>query len=343
MKREIVYLERFNLPISQSLFYIGGYLQGVIVAAGKGRRLGSFTQTRSKGMQPILGRPLVERAMAGLHRQGVDEFVVVVNPRDTQLREHLASGLAFAADVRLACQEEPLGMGHAVQQAASFIQGDFVLAACDNLLPDADLARFFRVWAAEQPLNGLLALLAIQPEQASRTGVVARAGPWIQRIVEKPTPGTAPSSVASIPLYAFSARILPHLEDLPRSSRGEYELQDGIQRLIDVDGRVRGELVSERVTVTTAADLWAINQRFLRADAQQKRIVTAEVGPGTVFIPPVYVETAVTIGQDCVVGPNVYIEAGSRVGDAVIMEDTVLLSGAIVDSNRHVKERIMGA
>jgi dTDP-glucose pyrophosphorylase len=77
-------------------------------------------------------------------------------------------------------------------------------------------------------------------ERVGETGVVEMDGPWIKRIVEKPLPGQAPSGISSLPLYCFSPRILDYVPDVRLSTRGEYELQDAIQMLIDRAGRVGG-------------------------------------------------------------------------------------------------------
>jgi dTDP-glucose pyrophosphorylase len=83
------------------------------------------------------------------------------------------------------------------------------------------------------------------------------------RIVEKPSPERAPSTVASIPLYCFSRRILEYLPAVARSRRGEYELQDAIQMLIEGGGHVQGEMIAGRLSLTRPADLLAINRHVI--------------------------------------------------------------------------------
>ena len=72
------------------------------------------------------------------------------------------------------------------------------------------------------------------------TGIVELDGEWVVRIVEKPTPEEAPSNVSSLPMYCFGQTLLGYLPEIELSPRGEYELQDAIQMLIEREGRVRG-------------------------------------------------------------------------------------------------------
>ena len=129
---------------------------GVILAAGRGKRLGALADGRSKAMQPIVGQPMIERVMAGLHRNDILRFVVVIHPDDDALYRHLRTGLSFDASVTVVYQEERLGMAHALRQAAPYVGGDrFVLSACDNLVPEADLARPGQPGRAAGPDGGL--------------------------------------------------------------------------------------------------------------------------------------------------------------------------------------------
>ena len=109
-------------------------MQGVILAAGRGKRLRPITLKRSKAMAPVLGKPIVERVMEDLAALGVDEFVVVASPDDQELAHHFEQASELQARVRIVHQPERLGMAHALNCAAPLIRGDFILSACDNLV-----------------------------------------------------------------------------------------------------------------------------------------------------------------------------------------------------------------
>ncbi len=315
-------------------------MQGVILAAGKGSRLHPITLERSKAMLPVLGRPIVERVMALLHHQGVDDFILVVSPEDRDVTRHFHRDAQIEADVRFVYQPERRGMAHALRCAAPLITGDFVLSACDNLIPEADVERLMAAWQAPRP-NGVLTLLPVEPERLGSVGIVALDGPWVTRIIEKPPPEAAPSRISSLPLYIFSPAILAYLDQIPLSPRGEYELQDAIQRLIDEVGRVRGVLIDRRLTLTNAADLLALNREYLTRGNQRPQLAPHTVGPGTRLITPLRIEAETVIGADCTIGPNVYIERACRIGDGVTLRDAVVLRGARIPAGETVADRVV--
>lgn len=300
---------------------------GVILAAGRGTRLGALTDGRSKAMQPIVGQPMIERVMAGLYDNGILRFVVVIHPDDDALYWHLRTGLSFDASVTVVHQEQRLGMAHALQQAAPHVSGEpFIVSACDNLLPEVDLARFFAWWRSRRRLDGLLALMQVSDAQIPSMGIVARAGDTVVRIVEKPRLEEAPSNVASLPLYAFTPRLLDYLDRVEPSPRGEVELQDAIQMLIDDGGEVQGVTVSGRMTVSHPADLLAVNRHYLQLLD----------GSSSVFIEP-----GAVIGAGCQIGPEVYVEAGATVGEGACLQRTVVLRGATVPAGAVVTDQVV--
>ncbi|RIK43493.1 MAG: hypothetical protein DCC55_05425 [Chloroflexi bacterium] len=315
-------------------------MQGIILAAGKGKRLHPVTTRRTKAMAPVAGKPMVERVIDMLAANGVSEFIVLVSPEDPEIVPHFER-MRPELDIRFVVQPERLGMAHALGLAAPFIGGDFVLSACDNLTPNGHVAELL---AAHRSRNALatLSLMPIDIAQASSTGIVDWQDGWVGRVVEKPRPEEAPSNISSLPLYVFSPRILAHLPAVPLSPRGEYELQDAIQLLIEHDGGVTGVLTDRRIQLTNAADLLALNRHYLALDGLQKVILTDQVGARTRFITPVRIEEGVVIGPDCVIGPHVYIEENCQLGAGVRLENVVVLRGAsLADGERHADKVVM--
>ena len=162
--------------------------------------------------------------------------------------------LKSRAKIKFAEQRQQLGMGHALLQAAPFIDGDFVLSSCDNLVKDAEIKRMLNIWEQDQP-NAILTLLPVGPEEIIRMGIVEMDGDQIVRIVEKPTLADAPSNIGSVPLYMFTHKLLDYLAAIQPSPRGEYELQDAMQELIKNDGKVHGVMLPERIDLTLPDDL----------------------------------------------------------------------------------------
>lgn len=313
----------------------------VILAAGRGKRLHPLTLIRSKPMLPILGKPMVERVLDGLIAQGLRKFLVVVRPQDAELQSHLQKVITPPLEVKLIPQEQPRGTAHALSLAAPYIQEDFLLSACDNLLPEPDLERLLRRWRDHPALDGLLSLFEVPEDQVSATGIVELDGLTITRILEKPSPKEAPTNIASVPVYCFRETLLSHLDDLPLSLRGEYELQAVIQRLIAHGKTVQGLFISRRLTVTTPDDLLAVNLQYLsRLPPPAVRVYSSYIGKNTSFIPPVYVEAGCTIGTDSVIGPQVFLEEGSHLEDGVTLGRSVVLRGARVRKGTTAHNRL---
>jgi len=292
-------------------------------------------------MVPILGKPIVERVMEDLLANGVDDFVLVVSTHDHHITRYFHRESRFKADVRFVYQAERLGMANALQVAAPLITDDFVLSACDNLISAAHVGQMLEAWRATPRPNAVLTLMPVEPERLGSVGIVELDGPWVSRIVEKPSPDEAPSNISSLPLYCFSKRILDYIPEVPLSPRGEYELQDAIQMLIQRDGLVLGIMAQRRLTLTSPADLLAINQHYLMNGKDRPQLAPHTVGPNTRLVTPLRVESGTVIGQECTIGPNVYIERDCQIGDGVTIRNAVVLRESSVPDGVTIEDCVV--
>lgn len=315
-------------------------MQGVVLAAGKGTRLRPLTQTRTKAMSPVAGKPLVGRVVDTLTANGVDDLVMVVSPDDVAIRGYFDAGGAGDACVRYVVQTERLGMAHALGLAAPLLIGPFVLSACDNLVAPGHVGELIAV-QARHAAAAVLSLMPIDIALAPRTGVVVWEPPFVRRIVEKPRPADAPSNISSLPLYVFGRAVLDVLPRVQPSPRGEYELQDAIQMLIAETGAVLGVITDERRQVTDAADLLALNLDYLARMPDQQVVATTAAHVSVTFCPPVVVEDEVRIGPHAVIGPRVYLERGVCIGEQAQVADVVALTGACVPPGVTLSNRLI--
>ena len=171
---------------------------------------------------------------------------------------------------------------------------------------------------------------------ASRTGIVEMQDGHIKRIIEKPARDKAPSNIASLPLYIFSPKLLDYVPEIKLSPRGEYELQDAIQMLIDRDGKVTGVLTDSRLQLTNADDLLALNRHYLTTGGDTPQLAPRSVGQHTHLITPLRIEVGTTIGPGCVIGPRVYIERNCKIGADVLIKDAVILRNSTLEDGRQV-------
>ena len=164
--------------------------------------------------------------MLPFFENGVRDFVFVISPDDTEITSYFTERTSLDITARFVIQEERLGMAHALRLAAPLVDGRFVVSACDSLLDPAYVRKLFLV---DDEADAVLSLLDVEPDKLCRSGVVELDGERIRRIVEKPSPGNAPSNTVSLPHYVFSPRLLELLPSVKPSFRGEYEIQDAIQ------------------------------------------------------------------------------------------------------------------
>jgi NDP-sugar pyrophosphorylase family protein len=314
-------------------------MQGIILAAGKGKRLHPITTQRTKAMAPVAGKPMVERVVDTLVENGIDELILLVSPDDQEIVPHFRRTRTDLT-IQFIVQPERLGMANALSLAAPYIHGPFMLSACDNLTPSGHVRELL---AAHQQrnANATLSLMAIDIAQAGSTGIVEWRDGWIRRIVEKPRPEEAPSNISSLPLYVFSPRILEHLSAVKPSPRGEYELQDAIQLLIEREGRVTGVLTESRNQLTNTADLLALNRHYLALNGNGEYVLATQIGAGTQIIPPVRIEADAVIGPACIIGPHVYVEQGARIGAGAQLAHAVVLRGTQVEAGRQITGEVV--
>ena len=313
-------------------------MQAVILAAGLGTRLQPVTRDRSKAMVPALGRPLVERAMMPYTANGIMDFVLVIGADDEEIRRHFTHRSDLDVTTRFAVQEERLGMAHALAAAADLIEGPFVLSACDSLV---SVEHVGEVLFAADSADAVLSLLDVEAEFVARSASVELDGVRVRRIVEKPVPGEATSKTVSLPHYVFPRRLIDRLPQVGRSVRGEYEIQDAIQALIDDGGTVVGVRAAERHQVSTPEDLLSLTKRLLREGDERTFIAPALVGAGTDLVEPFRIEAGVVIGDHCEIGPDVYLESGSSVGNGAVVRESVVLRNARVRDGQRVVGEIL--
>lgn len=316
-------------------------MQAVILAAGRGSRLRPITDTRSKPMLPILGKPIVERVIENLALCGLRDFFLVVNPEDSKIREHFQRNTTLDVNVHFVDQPERLGMADALMHAAPLISEDFVLSACDYLVTKEDVQSLVNRWGERPDLGGLLSLIRISREDSLKTAIVTLEGDRVTSIIEKPHPDQALSNISSLPLYCLSKGILENLPQLQKSARGEYELQDALQMMIREGKIVSGIYFQSYLTLTTAEDLLELNLHLLRSGAGEIHIYPSAVGPNTNIVPPFLIEEGTSIGSGCIIGPDVYIEKNVHIGDDVHIQNAVVLRQAVIPDGAKLSDQVI--
>jgi dTDP-glucose pyrophosphorylase len=315
-------------------------MQAVILAAGRGKRLLPLTSQRSKAMLPILGKPMVSRIVEAIASNGVKNFIIVSSPGDNPLQTYFQLNPLPGIDIQIIEQPKPEGMAQALTCVKEAIHGDFLLSACDSLISPNAYAGLFASWTDQPQSAALLALMIVSPDKASQMALVQTENDHIIKIVEKPSPGQIFSNHASLPIYIFQPGILNLLSQVSPSPRGEYELQDAIQLLINDQKIVRGVLIHERQNLTSAQDLLEINLHFLQIEKPQFIHDTVSVGQKVVFVPPYWIGPQTIIQDLCVIGPNVYVESDCYIDQHCQISDALLLKGSKLNPSQNLRRQI---
>lgn len=206
----------------------GNLMKGLILCGGKGTRLRPYSHSRPKQLLPVANQPVVQYAIVKMKQAGIGEIGIVIPPHFRQQFEDVLGKAYEGVPLRYIEQHDAKGLADAVRIARSFVGDEpFLLFLGDNFYAgdlDSLVGRFNR----ERPESLLLVSHVSNPSQF---GVVQYDGTRVVRLIEKPK--NPPSSYAIVGIYLFTPRIFEAINELSPSPRGEYEITDAIQGLID--------------------------------------------------------------------------------------------------------------
>ncbi|WP_440992316.1 sugar phosphate nucleotidyltransferase [Haloarchaeobius baliensis] len=225
-------------------------MQGVVPAAGEGTRLRPLTADRPKALVEVAGEPILTHCFRTLLAAGVTELVVVVGYEGEQILAHYGD-VFEGVPVTYVRQDEQLGLGHAVLQAEAHVDGDFIVLNGDNVFVDG----IGELVAAGSPHDGAVLVEPVSRGEAKTTGVVeTTADGLLTALVEKAD--DPPSTLALGGCMLLPEAVFDALASIPPSDRGEYELTDAVDRLVD-DGCdiLTVPFDGDRVNVNSQADI----------------------------------------------------------------------------------------
>lgn len=209
-------------------------MKAIVLCAGEGTRLRPLTWATAKHLLPIANRPVIELLLKDIREAGIKEVGIVVSPNvEEQFKQYLEDGSSRGMRISYILQREPKGLAHAVQCAEEFVgEGPFLVYLGDNLLEQGvkELVERFD----HDTSNAMISLAEV--EDPRRFGVAIVEDGEIKGLVEKPQ--EPPSNLAIGGAYIFDYHIFEAIKKVKPSFRGELEITDAIQRLIDDGYRV---------------------------------------------------------------------------------------------------------
>jgi glucose-1-phosphate thymidylyltransferase len=337
-------------------------LKGLILSGGKGTRLRPITHTSAKQLVPVANKPVLFYGIEAMAEAGIEDVGIIIAPETgPEIEAAAGDGSSFGVRITYIVQDEPAGLAHAVLTAEPFLgKSPFVMYLGDNLLQGgiADLVAAFREHAPDalilltpvpDPENYGVAELAPVGEADASDGTLGR----IVRLVEKPRePAT---DLALVGVYMFNAAIHDAARAIEPSPRGELEITDAIQYLVDGDMRVEPHVVrgwwkdTGRLEDMLEANRLILDNLLERVEGE---LIDSQVDGRVVIEPGARLERTTVRGpaiigadarlSDCYVGPYTAIGERCSISGAEV-EHSILLAGCTVsDLDGRMESSLLG-
>jgi glucose-1-phosphate thymidylyltransferase len=314
-------------------------LKGLILSGGRGTRLRPITHTSAKQLVPVANKPVLYYGIEAMAEAGIEDVGIIIAPETgPEIEAAAGDGSRFGVRVTYILQDEPLGLAHAVLTAEPYLgESPFVMYLGDNLL-QGGISELVSAFREHEPDALILLTHVSDPENygvaelsGDGSSSVGREGLGrIVRLVEKPA--SPPSDLALVGVYMFTAAIHDAARSISPSARGELEITDAIQHLVDSGLRVEPHIVrgwwkdTGRLEDILAANRLILDNLLERIDGE---LIDSQVD-GRVVI-----EAGARLERTRVRGPAI-VGAGSRLSDCYIGPYTAIgerctISGAEVE------------
>ncbi|MET9076665.1 glucose-1-phosphate thymidylyltransferase [Streptomyces sp. NPDC004232] len=325
-------------------------MKALVLAGGSGRRLRPITHTSAKQLVPVANKPVLFYGLESIAATGIRDVGIVVGDTAAEIESAVGDGSRFGLDVTYLPQEAPLGLAHAVRTARDYLgDDDFVMYLGDNFIVGGISAIVDR-FRASRP-DAQIMLTRVSDPRAFGVVELDRHGRAV-RLEEKPEQPR--SDLALVGVYLFTPRVHDAVSVLKPSWRGELEITDALQELIDSGCRVDSTVVSGYWKDTgNVDDMLEVNRLVLDG-------VTADCAGevhSSELIGRVVIERGATVTGSRIVGPAV-VGAGARIRDSYVgpftsidrdcavvdseVEYSIVLRGASIVGVRRVERSLIG-
>jgi glucose-1-phosphate thymidylyltransferase len=328
-------------------------MKGLILSGGKGTRLRPFTYTGAKQLVPVANKPVLFYAIEDLVEAGITDVGIVISPETgDQVQAAVGNGSRFGARVQYVLQDAPRGIAHGIQIARQFIGEDkFVLFLGDNFIRDGIVKQVnaFR----DQNVNAQIILYRMKDPSSMGVAVLDDEG-RVTRVIEKPKQFVSPYAVIGI--YMFDSHVFQAVDAIKPSARGELEITDTIQFLVDCKLNVRAHLLDGWwIDTGKMSDILEANRLVL--DVLQARnegeVDSASKIEGRVMLQKGAVVVNSTIRGPAIigertriehafVGPYTSIHNDCLIQDCEVEHSVVLENSRIVSTPARISDSLIG-
>jgi glucose-1-phosphate thymidylyltransferase len=326
-------------------------LKGLILSGGKGTRLRPITHTSAKQLVPVANKPVLFYGIEAMATAGIEDVGIIIAPETgEEIKRTVGDGSKFGIRLTYIPQSEPLGLAHAVLTAERFLQDSpFVMYLGDNLL-QGGIGDLVKAFTSHSP--DALILLTQVPDPENYGVAELRDGAVVRLVEKPPEPKT---NLALVGVYMFTAGIHDAARAIKPSGRGELEITDAIQHLVDSGRRVDPHIVKGWWKDTgQLADMLAANRLVLDTIETNVRgeLIDSQVDGRVVIDRGARLERCTVRGPaiigagarltDCYVGPYTAIGDDCTITNAEV-EHSILLAGASVcDLDGRIESSLLG-
>ena len=321
------------------------------MSGGRGTRLRPITHTSAKQLVPVANRPILFYGIEAIRDAGITDFGIVVGDTREEIKAAVGDGSKFGVKVTYIHQQDPLGLAHAVKVSRDYLQDDsFVMFLGDNLIRDG-ITQLVERFRSEKPNSQILLAKVKNPQEF---GVAELAGERVIRLEEKPKQPR--SDLALVGVYMFDKTIWEAVDGIKPSKRGELEITDAIQYLIDKKYDVRSHIITGWWKDTgKLEDMLEANRMILggaaaqidgtiSADTRVEGSVIVGAGStveGSVLRGPLIIGAGCTIRR-AYIGPFTSIADHCQVIDSEV-EHSIILDGSRIEGlRRRLESSLIG-
>jgi len=322
-------------------------MKAVILAAGEGSRMHPLTYTRPKAMLPIANRPILEHLIIQAARAGVKEFIFIVGYQEELVRRHFGDGQKWGVAIDYVTQRRQLGTADAVNTVRDRLQGNFLVMNGDVIAGWQDIGRLVGCATDTMCLT--------EVSETAGLGVVATEDDAVVRIYEKKA--DPPSRLANTGLYLFTPAVFEAINETKKSLRGEYEITDSLQFMIDGGHKIGHQKLGQWLELSYPWDLLWANECVLddleaevRVEVEDNVVIKGAVslGENSRIRSGCYIIGPVVIGRGCDIGPNSYIRPATAIGDGcrigafVEVKNSIIMEGTKIPHHNYVGDSVIG-
>ena len=315
--------------------------QGLILAAGLGKRMAPLSNNLSKSLLPVAGRPFIEWQITALIQSGVERIGIVSRKENEDFKKKIGDGTKYGIEIEYIIQEEQSGTADALLKAEKQMNGDFYCLNGDVIVSSETLMLL------DKKENGMA---IVEVDDVSAYGCIEIVNGTVAKIIEKENTG---KGMINAGIYKMNSNIFEALKDMKKSKRGEYELTTIIENkkfeVVEIDGPWMD--IGNPWNLLEANELYMQSvERKIDGDVEDNVTIKGDVfvSKGAMIKSGTYIEGPVWIGEGAVVGPNAYIRgatmlgAKTKVGAASEVKNSIIMSSAKVPHHNYVGDSIIG-